>query len=74
MCSIDATKDRDERLGKLLNHSRLHPNLKPRVVVVAGTPHIVMHAAHDIAAGDELVFDYGDRSKASLQRCPWLAY
>ena len=73
VCSIDATNEPDERLGKMLNHSRLHANCKPRVIVVGGKPTIVMIAARDIAVGDELLFDYGDRAKDSLERCPWLA-
>ncbi|KAL4711833.1 hypothetical protein ACJJTC_006002 [Scirpophaga incertulas] len=67
---IDATPE-SGRLGRLVNHSR-NGNLVTKAVWVDG-PRLVLLAAHDIAAGDELTYDYGDRSKESLQHHPWLA-
>ncbi|KAL0818265.1 hypothetical protein ABMA28_008756 [Loxostege sticticalis] len=67
---IDATAE-SGRLGRLLNHSR-NGNLLTKTVWVDG-PRLVLLAAHDIAPGEELTYDYGDRSKESLQHHPWLA-
>ncbi|KAJ0173057.1 hypothetical protein K1T71_011233 [Dendrolimus kikuchii] len=67
---IDATAE-SGRLGRLVNHSR-NGNLHTKAVWVDG-PRLVLLAAHDIAPGDELTYDYGDRSKESLQHHPWLA-
>ncbi|XP_052739183.1 histone-lysine N-methyltransferase PR-Set7 [Bicyclus anynana] len=67
---IDATAE-SQRLGRLVNHSR-NGNLSTKAVWVDG-PRLVLLAAHDIAPGDELTYDYGDRSKQSLQHHPWLA-
>ncbi|KAG6446849.1 histone-lysine N-methyltransferase PR-Set7 isoform X2 [Manduca sexta] len=68
---IDATAETG-RLGRLVNHSR-NGNLVTKAVWVDG-PRLVLVAAHDIEAGDELTYDYGDRSKESLQHHPWLAF
>ena len=69
---VDATEE-SGRFGRLLNHSRKHPTCVPKVVEVAGTPRLIFLAKHDIKAGQEITFDYGDRSKESLSACPWLA-
>ena len=69
---LDATKETG-RYGRLLNHSRKHPTCVPKVVVVAGTPRVVFLAKHNIEAGQEITFDYGDRSIKSLAAFPWLA-
>lgn len=61
-------------LGRLVNHSRLTPNLVTRAVMVAGAPHLVLVAARDLPKGVELLYDYGDRSKEALANHPWLAY
>ena len=37
-----------------------------------GMPHIVLRSLLDIAAGDELTFDYGDRDAHSREVYPWL--
>ncbi|XP_039752435.1 histone-lysine N-methyltransferase PR-Set7 isoform X2 [Pararge aegeria] len=67
---IDATAESD-RLGRLVNHSR-NGNLSTKAVWVDG-PRLVLLAAQDISPGEELTYDYGDRSKQSLQHHPWLA-
>ncbi|XP_072934453.1 histone-lysine N-methyltransferase Set8 isoform X2 [Epargyreus clarus] len=67
---IDATAE-SGRLGRLVNHSR-NGNLSTKAVWVDG-PRLVLLAAHDIAPGEELTYDYGDRSKESLRHHPWLA-
>nr|XP_013189633.1 unnamed protein product [Amyelois transitella] len=67
---IDATAE-SGRLGRLVNHSR-NGNLLTKAVWVDG-PRLVLLAAQDIRPGEELTYDYGDRSKESLQHHPWLA-
>ena len=72
ICSIDATEETG-RLGRLVNHSRLNPNCKTTVVDVRGVPRLVLVANKMIERGEELLYDYGDRRKESLQDHPWLA-
>ncbi|EDW24227.1 GL23503 [Drosophila persimilis] len=69
---IDATVDTG-KLGRLINHSRAG-NLMTKVVVIKQRPHLVLLAKDDIAPGEELTYDYGDRSKESLLHHPWLAF
>ena len=72
--SIDATEETG-RLGRLLNHSKLHPNCITKVIQIEKQeqPRLVLIAKCDIEAGTELLYDYGDRSKESLAAHPWLA-
>jgi histone-lysine N-methyltransferase SETD8 len=69
--SIDATKDTG-RYGRLVNHSKKAPNLVTKVIMNGESPRLILIAKHDIEAGVELVYDYGDRSKKSLLLFPWL--
>ncbi|XP_040578820.1 uncharacterized protein Set8 isoform X2 [Lepeophtheirus salmonis] len=69
---MDATKDTG-RLGRLVNHSRLHPNLLTKVVILENKPRLILVARQDIEKYSELLYDYGDRSKESLLAHPWLA-
>ncbi len=70
--SVDATEDTG-RLGRLVNHSKTMPNLKPIVMGLKNAPRLVLFAKQDINVGEELLVDYGDRSKESLAAFPWLA-
>ncbi|XP_025837662.1 N-lysine methyltransferase KMT5A [Agrilus planipennis] len=69
---VDATAETG-RLGRLVNHSR-NGNLITRTVSVDGVPRLILVAKEDISTGEELTYDYGDRSKESLKYHPWLAY
>ncbi|XP_016992115.2 histone-lysine N-methyltransferase PR-Set7 [Drosophila rhopaloa] len=69
---IDATVDTG-KLGRLINHSR-NGNLMTKVVLIKQRPHLVLLAKDDIEPGEELTYDYGDRSKESLLHHPWLAF
>ncbi|XP_044261443.1 histone-lysine N-methyltransferase PR-Set7 [Tribolium madens] len=69
---VDATAETG-KLGRLVNHSR-NGNLITRTVSVDNKPRLVLIAKDDIKAGDEITYDYGDRSKESLKHHPWLAY
>ncbi|XP_077353025.1 N-lysine methyltransferase KMT5A-A [Festucalex cinctus] len=69
---VDATKETD-RLGRLINHSK-SGNLQTKLHDVDGAPHLILVASRDIDEGDELLYDYGDRSKASIAAHPWLKH
>lgn len=45
-----------------------------RTIVVDNKPRLVLIAKDDIKVGQEVMYDYGDRSKESLKHHPWLAY
>ncbi|CAH8537936.1 unnamed protein product [Heterobilharzia americana] len=68
---VDATKE-TPRLGRLINHSRLKPNCIVKVIPVDGIPRLALFARKPISPGEELLYDYGDRDKESLQAHPWL--
>src|SRR4051794_37436814 len=72
--SIDGTKDRrGVGLGRLVNHSRLKANvIVSRVFDDINQPRLMFRSARRIEAGEELLFDYGDRDKESVQANPWL--
>lgn len=70
--SVDATAESD-RLGRLVNHSRTSGNLIPKVIEIKDRPHLLLVARSDILPGEELLYDYGDRSRVSLKHHPWLA-
>lgn len=68
---VDATKE-SGRLGRLLNHSK-SGNCCTKLVSIQDKPHLILVAKRDIKIGEELLYDYGDRNKDSLQAHPWLA-
>ncbi|XP_064613076.1 N-lysine methyltransferase KMT5A-like [Liolophura sinensis] len=67
---VDATLE-SGRLGRLLNHSK-KGNCHTKLTEVKGTPRLILVASRDIQSGEELLYDYGDRSKSSLEAHPWL--
>ncbi|XP_020373835.2 lysine methyltransferase 5Ab [Rhincodon typus] len=69
---VDATKE-TTRLGRLINHSK-NGNCQTKLHDVDGKPHLILVASRDIAKGEELLYDYGDRSKASIAAHPWLKH
>ncbi|XP_051823597.1 N-lysine methyltransferase KMT5A-like [Antechinus flavipes] len=69
---VDATRETD-RLGRLINHSKWG-NCQTKLHDIDGVPHLILIASRDIKAGEELLYDYGDRSKASLEAHPWLKH
>uniref|UniRef100_A0A8K9XMS2 [histone H4]-lysine(20) N-methyltransferase n=2 Tax=Oncorhynchus mykiss TaxID=8022 RepID=A0A8K9XMS2_ONCMY len=69
---VDATKE-STRLGRLLNHSK-NGNCQTKLHDMDGIPHLILVASRDIEAEEELVYDYGDRSKESICAHPWLKY
>ena len=71
VCSIDATAETG-KLGRLVNHSR-NGNLVTKIVTYKNRPHLVLIAKENIKEGEELNYDYGDRTRESLVNHPWLA-
>uniref|UniRef100_A0A674P7W9 [histone H4]-lysine(20) N-methyltransferase n=1 Tax=Takifugu rubripes TaxID=31033 RepID=A0A674P7W9_TAKRU len=69
---VDATKETG-RLGRLVNHSKAG-NCQTKLHPINGSPHLILVASRDIRADEELLYDYGDRSKASVLAHPWLKY
>ncbi|XP_036596313.1 N-lysine methyltransferase KMT5A-like [Trichosurus vulpecula] len=69
---VDATKETG-RLGRLINHSK-SGNCQTKLHPIDGVPHLIVIATRDIEVGEELLYDYGDRSKASLEAYPWLKH
>ena len=55
-----------------INHCRTAPNLHTKVYDFKGLPHLVLHASRRIKKGEELLFDYGERSSTALSTNPWL--
>lgn len=70
--SVDATKETG-RMGRLINHSK-SGNCQTKLHDINGVPHLILVASRDIDEGEELLYDYGDRSKASIAAHPWLKY
>jgi len=56
-----------------VNHSQKKSNCVTKVVEVDGKPRLILVTSRDIDVGEELLYDYGDRSKESLEAYPWLA-
>lgn len=67
---VDATTETG-RMGRLINHSK-NGNCQTKLHDISGVPHLILVASRDIDKGEELLYDYGDRSKASIAAHPWL--
>jgi len=70
---IDATAE-SGRLGRLANHSRTSGNCVTKIVEVQGIPRLILVAKRDIEAGEEVLYDYGDRRKNAIRHHPWLTH
>ncbi|CAC5384254.1 SETD8 [Mytilus coruscus] len=68
---IDATAE-NGRVGRLVNHSRTNYNCKMKVTEIEGRPYLILTASRNIFNGEEILYDYGDRSKESLLFHSWL--
>ena len=69
---IDATAETD-RLGRLFNHSKVAGNCHTKLFEMNSRPYLILVASWNIDKGEELMYDYGDRNKISLESHPWLA-
>lgn len=68
---VDATEESPFK-GRLINHSALRPNLKTKAIELNGIQHLILVAKRDIEVGEELLYDYGDRTPATVENNPWL--
>ncbi|KAG8520378.1 N-lysine methyltransferase KMT5A [Galemys pyrenaicus] len=67
---MDATRETNHR-DRLLNHSKsgnCQNNLHD-----TGRPHLISITSHNILAWEELLCDYGDSSRPSMEVHPWLS-
>ncbi|XP_020340553.1 N-lysine methyltransferase KMT5A-A-like isoform X1 [Oncorhynchus kisutch] len=69
---VDATKETG-RMGRLINHSK-NGNCQTKLHDINGIPHLILVASRDVDEGEELLYDYGDRSKSSIASHPWLKH
>lgn len=72
---IDATVENCS-VGRLINHSKkkTKENIKPRIQMYDDLPRIVFFSTKKILENEELFYDYGDRSQASIALNNWLKY
>ena len=70
---IDATRE-DGTYGRLINHSRLHPNILGVPANYGGNVRVMFVCMRDIHPGEELLYDYGKMKDASdidwMKSCP----
>ena len=69
--AIDATKE-NNTYGRLINHSKRKPNVKPFISTTIGRPNIFFKSITYIKKDEELLYDYGDNCKESVKHFPWL--
>ena len=67
---MDATAETD-RLGRLINHSRTG-NATVKIFQSSDGPKLIIEANKQIKPDTEVLFDYGDHSKCSIELFPWL--
>lgn len=72
-CSLDATEEREEYgVARLINHSKRKANVQTRRITINSVPRLYFVASRDIAEGEELLYDYGDKRPAVVSHFPWL--
>ena len=62
--SYDASSP-ESGMGRYANDNWLTPNCKMKVKVIDGVPWLFLYTLHDISEGEELTYDYGDKT------APW---
>jgi len=73
--AIDATKEpasTEDSCGRLINHSKLHSNITPRILVIDDIPKIVFLAKCHIAVNCELLYNYNDFRSRVIKSFPFL--
>jgi histone-lysine N-methyltransferase SETD8 len=69
--AIDATKAFGT-VGRMINHSRRNANIYPMKYKASNLCGIRFKAKRQIRKGEQLLYDYGDRTKEHLDLFPWL--
>ncbi len=71
---LDAT--RSVHMSRFINHSKKRANVAPKLLRATGEgqpqPRIVFKATRNIAAGEEILFDYNENRPHVLEANPWL--
>ena len=64
----------DGKPGRFINHSKLksRQNIVPKLVPIDQRPRILFFATRNIKKGEELLYDYNDRSEGALSAHSWL--
>lgn len=70
--SIDATAE-SGHLGRLVNHSRTESNARMHLFTIEDKPRLALLANKAIRAGEEILYDYGERDKLILKANSWLS-
>ena len=63
---IDSTRE-SGRIGRLINHSIKHRNVKPVDVVFNGKTRVGFVATRDIDKNEEILYDYGDNKAKQIE-------
>jgi histone-lysine N-methyltransferase SETD8 len=73
---IDSTFENNifSSYGRLISHSMKDSNIKPKLIICNEKPTIFFFARKNIAIGEELTFDYGEKSKTAISLNPWLKF
>ncbi|KAG1940493.1 N-lysine methyltransferase KMT5A [Pimephales promelas] len=58
---IDASRE-DGSYGRIANDCHNHPNCKMKKIDVNGKPHLCLFALNDIKEGEEIAYDYGEKT------------
>eukprot|EP00922_Rhytidocystis_sp_ex-Travisia-forbesii_P001034 GHVS01001464.1.p1 GENE.GHVS01001464.1~~GHVS01001464.1.p1 ORF type:complete len:1211 (+),score=241.26 GHVS01001464.1:445-4077(+) len=73
--AIDAMNEfKPYGVARLINHSRLNPNLIPKPTSIDGRARLFFVAKCPITKGTELLVDYGERDRQVIENNPWLMY
>ena len=59
-----------QTLGRLINHTRTHTNIKPEPYIIDGKATLVFKTLRQINIKEELLYDYGDGDLAWWNSCP----
>eukprot|EP00922_Rhytidocystis_sp_ex-Travisia-forbesii_P065404 GHVS01097184.1.p1 GENE.GHVS01097184.1~~GHVS01097184.1.p1 ORF type:complete len:1229 (-),score=171.00 GHVS01097184.1:640-4326(-) len=71
--AIDSTNEfKPYGVARLINHSRVNPNLIPKPTSIDGRARLFFIAKRTIPAGTELLVDYGERDRQVIENNPWL--
>ena len=68
---IDPTVN-DGNVGRMVNNSRNAVNAQPKIINEQGFPHLAIFADRKIFAGEQILYDYGERRRNAVADKPWL--
>ena len=65
-------KTEENLVGRLINHSKICPNLITKIIPVDKIPQLCFFAHQDIDVDKELLYDYREDDKDIISANPWL--